>query len=307
MRLAVVACLLSAASCRTVLMGPDVVEQNKGHVTVLLLGMERCPGTEAATGFLAGYSANKPDGVVLFRVDVPPPGKTVGPAHNVASNLNYVVDNGRRTADRLEFFFYPTLYIIDGDGVVRFSGACEPDRVKAMVAEIRAEAPGAEKKMYTLPLARIGQVIPDFTVTDADNHRKSFAELGGESGALIFFSATTCPFSVKALDELEKVKRTFRDRKVGFVIVNLGQSAADVKDMYARKSPGTAVVIDADKSISLTQFGVTAVPFMYVLDKNRKVVDRRPFAYDAAKAAVGKLLGMKASGGCGPAGGSGAG
>ena len=283
---------------------PDIVTQNKGKVIVALLGMEGCPGTEAATPFLAEYSKSGQNGVVVYRVDVPVRGKSLAKAKDIDPAINYVVDNKRAIADWVEFFFYPTLYIIDNNGAVRFSGGCEPEKVKTMVAEILRESPDAEKKMYTPPLARVGAVIPDFKINDIDNKETSLGAVCKDKGAILLFSATTCPFSVNALGDFEKLKKKHKD-KINFALVALGQDAATVRDVYSTKSPGSIVLIDSDKSASLKNFSVSAVPFFYVLNKDRKVVERRPFVYDMANAAISTALGKSSGGGCGGATGAG--
>lgn len=283
---------------------PEVVAQNKGKVIVVLLGMEGCPGTEAATSFLTRYSKSKPEGVAVYRIDVPLRGKSLGPASNLDPALNYLVDGRRTAAAWFEFFFYPTLYIVNKDGVVRFAGGCEPEKVKAMVSEILCEKPDSEKKMYTPPLARVGSNIPDFKIMDLDGKETSLGSVCKDKGALLIFSSTTCPFSVNALDDFEKLKKRY-GRKTGFAIVAFGENAATVKSVYSEKSPGSTVLIDADKSLSTKYFSVSAVPFFYVLDKGRNVVERRPFVYDSARAGISMLLGGKAAGGsrgCGDAG-----
>lgn len=279
---------------------PDIVSRNKGNVIVALLGMEGCPGTEKATLFLSEFSKTKPDGVVVCRVDVPLRGRSLRKADNVSSNINYTIDNDRKSAAWFDFFFYPTLYIVDKDGVVRFTGGCEPEEVKAMVAEILSEAPCVKKKMYTLPLAKAGEVIPDFRIAGADNKEVSLGALCATNGAILFFSTTTCGFSISALDDLEKLKQDFK-KKFGCVIVSFGQDAETARDVYSNKSPGTIVVIDADKSVSRKHFGVSAVPFFYVLNKDRTVIGCGPFVYGSAKAALHRAFGTGRGTGCGAA------
>lgn len=279
----------------------DVIMQNKGNVVVALLGMEGCPGTETATTFLADFSKTKPEGVRICRVDVPLPGRKVEKAGNVSSALEYLVDNDRTLARRLEFFFYPTLYIMDRDGVVRFSGGCDPDKVRMMATELASEPAGAEKKMYTPPLVRVGEIIPDFNIGDINGKEVSLGKLCGQDGAILFFGSTYCPFSLDATADLERLKKDFADRKLSYVVVSFGQTADKVREVYARETPGSVVVIDADKSVSGRQFGVSAVPFFYLLDKNRKVLDRCPFVYDSVKSAIVKAQGKANGTGCGPA------
>ena len=278
---------------------PDVIAENKGKVMVILMGMEGCPGTEGATPFITEYCKSKPDGVAVYRIDVPPPGKVLQKAANLDSNLNYVIDNDRSLAGKLEFFFYPTTFILDRDGSVRFAGACEPEQIKKMVGEISAEKPDSEKKMYTPPLLKIGEPVKaDLKFADSAGKEIALKDVCGDSGAILFFSTTNCPFSVKALADLEKIKTDFKDKKFNYAIVSFGETAETIKNTYAEKSPGSMVLIDKDKEISDKVFGVSAVPFFYVLDKDMKVVDRRPFQYETAKAAIAKTLGVS----CGPGG-----
>lgn len=282
---------------------PDLVSQNKGQVVVALLGMQGCPGTEQATTFLADYSRTKPAGVVVYRVDVPSQGMPLKKADNLDSNIQYRVDSRRRVADWFEFFFYPTLYIVDPCGVVRFAGGCEPEKVKMMVSEILAEKPGTPGKIYTPPLVKVGDVIPDFRLPDIQNREVSLGSVCAGKGTFLFFSATTCPFSVSALKDLERLKKKFKGGEFGFVIVGFGEKAAAIKDVYASQSPGSQVLADADKSASATHFRVPAVPFFYVLDKDRRVLGRGPFTYKSAEAVLTGMGGRGAASGCAPAGG----
>jgi len=262
---------------------PDVIMQGKGKVVVALLGMPGCPGTEAATKFLTDYSKTKREGVKVCRIDVPLSGTPLEPVRDVAGSLEYVVDHDRKIADRLDFFFYPTLYLFDREGVARFSGECEPDKVKTMVAELLAESPGVPKKMYTQPLAKVGDVVDDFNILDSDGKTLSLTDLCGETGVILFFSSTTCPFSMEAADDLERVKKDYAAATMAYAIVSFGQPADKVRDVYQQKTPGIRLVVDVDCSISKKYFGITAVPSFCLLDKDRKVLGCGPFAYDSVK------------------------
>lgn len=266
--------------------GGDIVVQGKGSVLVALLGMPGCPGTEAATKFLSEYSRAKKESVKVCRIDVPLPGKTLEPAGNINAGFDYTVDSDRTIADRLEFFFYPTLYIFDRDGVVRFSGGCEPDKVKTMVAELVAEVPGTPKKMYTQPMVKTGDVVEDFSISDSEGNSVALSDLCGEAGVILFFSSTTCPFSMEAADDLDRLKKDYAADKLTYAVVSFGQPADKVRGVYSQKTPDCRLVVDADCSISKKYFGVTAVPSFCLLDKDRKVLGRGPFVYDTVKAFV---------------------
>ena len=287
--------------------GSDMILRNRGKVIVALLGMQGCPGTEHATLFLEKYSKTRPEGVFACRIDVPVPGKRVERAGNISSSVNYALDDGRVIAGRLEFFFYPTLYILDREGLVRFAGGCEADRVEAMVSEILSEKPGMEKKMYSAPLAKVGDIIPDFKIPTAEGGETSMDALCKDSGAILYFSSTACGFSMEALADIERLKKNFASNRWEYAIISFGEDAKTIGNVYSEKSAGTKVVMDVDKSLSEKYFGVSAVPFFFVLDKNRKVVDRRPFVYETARAAIAKALGVAGGNSCGTAGSTGAG
>ncbi len=283
---------ISVCSCSSRKVSGDVIDRHAGQIKVILLGMPGCPGTEQSTPLLEQYADEKPKDVFIGRVDVPIEGGSLQRADGLSANLYYDTDEKRVLAGRLEFFFYPTLYVIDKEGAVRFAGECDIDKIKKMVAEISAEPAGSPKKMYTPPLIEVGSAASDFSLPDVDGKQVSLKSVCSGNGAILFFSTTTCPFSVKALDDLERVKAEFKTNKFSYVIVSFGQGAAEVKAKYAEKSPGSVVLIDADKKLSTETFGVSAVPYFYVLDSNLKVIDRKPFIYDTARTAVAKALGI---------------
>lgn len=266
-----------------------IPENCKGKVSVLLLGMDGCPGTEAATPFITEYCRSKPEGTAVYRIDVPLPGKTSEKATKLSPELNYLLDSDRAIAKQLEFFFYPTLYILDGEGQIRYSGECEAEAVKRMVSELLAEKPGSEKKMYTRPMLKAGTKAPELSLKTADGAELPLAKLCADNGAFLYFSAASCPFSMKGLDDLEKVKKTFQGGKFAYAVIGYGEKADAVKEHYGRKSPDSTLIPDPDKSIS-DKFGVSAVPVFYVLAKDLTIVDRQPFTPEAALNAISRSL-----------------
>jgi len=263
----------------------DIITQNKGRIVVALFGMEGCSATETATRFLSELSKTKAEGIKICRVDVPPPGKAVERVKSLDPGIEYVVDNGRRMAGRLGFFFYPTLYIFDRDGIIRFSGGCEPDKVRVMISELSAEPSDAPKKMYNKPQIKAGDIVEDFNIPDADGKAVSLASLCEEAGVILLFGNTTCSFSMEAVDDLERLKKDFAAAKLAWAVLNIGQSADKIRDVYDEKAPGRRLLVDADGSLSAKYFGVTAVPFYSILDRDRKVYACGPFVYDAVRSA----------------------
>jgi len=269
---------------------------HKGHILVLLLGMPGCPGTETATVFLAGYKSEIPEGVSILRLDVPPPGGTLEPAKNNIG-IPRAFDTGRAIATKLEFFFYPTLYLLDRDGVVRFAGSCEPGKVKEMVAELVAEKPGAAKKMYTPPLLALGAPMPEWSGTNLEGKAVTLSALHGKKATVLFFGAISCPFSNKALESLPQLAKDYARKGVTVTIITRSAADAATRSLHAKAAPEITVVADPQDAIGKEVCRVPAVPFFFVLDGAGKIVARQPFTDAAARAALDAALGGKPAGG----------
>ena len=142
---------------------------------MLLLGMSGCPGTENATEVLTGYARTKPDGVGILRLDVPPPGEVLGCVEGWDAPFPRELDARRKTADRLDFFFYPTLYIFDGEGVERFQGAFlrRGDKVGlvARLDEVIVRAPAGQDVAASQRVAFVEDVGLRAAAVDGDAPR----------------------------------------------------------------------------------------------------------------------------------------
>lgn len=284
---------------------PEVISRHRGKVLVILLGMPGCPGTARATEFLTEFARTKPDGVAVMRLDVPPPGETLAPTEGGSEDFPYELDADREVADRLEFFYYPTLYILDKDGHERFQGGCEPGRLEEMVAAVLAEKPGDEKHVFTPPLPAVGSAAPDFSGVDLEGKAVGLADLRGEKATLLYFGSPDCPFSAEATVLLMALVEEFGAKGAAVAIVNVGDSVDRARALYAESAPGIPVVSDPEREISEGSYGVRTVPFFYVLDASGKIAARKPFTAAAATAELAAVLGLTVHGA--PASQSGAG
>jgi len=285
-----------------------------GRVLVLLLGMEGCNGTHAATEFLKKYVEQLPDGASIVRLDVPPPVGEFKTADAAKLPFACGIDKDRLIAEQLDFFYYPTLYIFDRDGELRFSGGCDPERVPQMVAEIAGEAPGgeapaaeaagAEKHTYTPPLPAVGTTAPAFTGTTLDGKTVALDELRGTNATVLIFAKTKCRFTMRAFPGMKQLADGFRDKGVSLAIVNRGEPVDVIRPIYAERAPGVTVVVDESREIT-NAYSVTAAPFVFLLDAEGRIVARMPYTFDDATRAVNELLGLASDAATAPQTGAG--
>lgn len=271
----------------------DMLAAHKGQTLVLLVGMEGCPGTAKGTEDMEALAAKKVSNLALVRMDVPAPSQECKEAGPWNHSYTRIVDKDRRLAEQLEFFFYPTTYVFDGDGELRFSGAYEPAKIEQMVAEIGVQKPGEPKKIYTPPMPQVGQPAPALSGITAAGEPATLESLRGKRGTLVVFAKTSCPFSVGAMPGIKALAQKYQKDGLAAVVVNIGESK-DKLVAYKDLPPTVAVLWDKDQNAK-SAYGTDMVPFFFLLDKDGSIVNRRPYTDAAAAVAINPLLGLAAS------------
>jgi len=258
------------------------LDAQAGKVVVLVMGMEGCANTMAASKALVAMAPDLPEDVATARIDAPPPGGTVDAVEGWKHAPWYGLDAEREVADRLDFFFYPTIYVLDREGGIRYAGGMEVAKLKEVVDAVRAEKPGDEKQIFTPPLVAIGDAGP--AIGEFEFER--------DGPTLVFFNSVSCPFSTKALEELVDVELFFGKHDIQYVVVEISKQGAKAKKLHEDNEVSGDLVHDAQGAIG-EAYGVSAAPFFYVLDDTGTVTARAPYTALAAKQALGALLGVK--------------
>jgi peroxiredoxin len=263
----------------------------RGDVLVLVIGSPTCPGTKALTKKFSDYDRGKPTGVTVMRIDVPPPGGEIKKPAQWTEAWPYHVDNSRVIAEELAFFYYPTMYILDKEGEVRYSGDWE-DAVPEYVNEILAEKPGAKKRMFSPTMLDVGEKAAYFSGTTLDQRKVSTADFSRAKATLLIFSSTTCPFSKKAVASAPKLLEEFGPKNGSVIIVDAGGNPSSIRSYYDEKTPGVPVLSDEEQTISKDKYGVQTYPFFYVFDGKGAVAHRMPYTEEAARTAMQATLGL---------------
>ncbi len=263
-----------------------------GQVLLLLMGREGCPGTAKATKVLDAYASRKADAVAILRLYVPLPGENLQVAEKWVYPYPREVDADRKIADALDFFFYPTFYVFDPDGEMRYSGGCDASKVDQMVKEILAEKPGQAKTSYNLPMPKAGEPAPAFEGTNLNGQAVvTLANLKGKNATLLVFAQTGCPFTIDALPGIQGIADCFRKHDVAVVVINTGEDEKKIRPIYAKYLPNIPVIWDKGGEISKI-YGVDMTPFFFLLEQTGKTVKRRSFTSQAATGALNALLGL---------------
>lgn len=128
-----------------------------------------------------------------------------------------------------------------------------------------------------LPAAEvpIGTAVADLRFKDIRYVARSLADFGDKKAVVLVFVETGCPLAQKYMPVLDKLERTYRDKGVQFVAVNVGPN--DTVVAMAAQAVEYKVdfpfVKDADGKVA-DAVGVTRTPEVAVLDGKRVLVYR---------------------------------
>ena len=109
---------------------------------------------------------------------------------------------------------------------------------------IAAASPAAAPKDAALGL---GQLAPEFALATLDGQTVRLSQLRGRF-VVVHFAATWCPFCNAEAPHLELLHKTYRDRGVQVLIVDIGESKRIVQRSAQKLGFTFPVLLDADGS-----------------------------------------------------------
>jgi peroxiredoxin len=116
----------------------------------------------------------------------------------------------------------------------------------------------------------IGDIAPDFTVSDSQGKEIKLSALRGNLVFLNFW-ATWCPPCVHEMPEMELMNRAFKDRKFQMVAVSVDEDWGKVSDFYKEHNLSLPAYLDAGQNVS-ARYNVFKFPETFVIDRNGYVL-----------------------------------
>lgn len=116
---------------------------------------------------------------------------------------------------------------------------------------------------------------------------------------LLDFWATWCKPCVKSMPELDALYRDYQARGLSVIGVSVDQGddrAKKVSKFLSKKPVGYPIVIDGEEAASWEAFNVAALPTLYLIDREGRVVERWTGLVDmkAVRTAVDRAIGEAA-------------
>ncbi len=119
---------------------------------------------------------------------------------------------------------------------------------------------------------QIGALVPDFTLTNVDEHQVSLSDYKNASAVVVVFMAHSCPYTRAYEDRIIAIQKEYEDQNVRVVAINPNKSGVianedSFNNMQKRaqyKNYAFPFLWDENQKI-YQQFGVKKTPSVYLL------------------------------------------
>lgn len=120
-------------------------------------------------------------------------------------------------------------------------------------------------------LTKVGQAVPDFTVTAVDGKTYQMSKLKGKTVLLIFFS-NTCPGCLKELKEVEAtIWPEFKSRNIVFLAMGRKNTTEEVNKFKEKHGFTMPMAPDPEKKI-YNLFFTKYIPRNVLINKEGKII-----------------------------------
>ena len=120
-----------------------------------------------------------------------------------------------------------------------------------------------------------GDTVPDWSLTTGEGERLNYYEDSEGKVSVIIFWATSCIYCHSLMPQLDIVYRKYRSKGVNFYAIDVPEEGKiDPVEYFEAKQLSYTLLLDGDEVAE--QFGVKRKPAVFVVDKERKIIYKRP-------------------------------
>ncbi|WP_077618649.1 thiol-disulfide oxidoreductase ResA [Bacillus sinesaloumensis] len=117
----------------------------------------------------------------------------------------------------------------------------------------------------------VGDMAPDFVVTDLDGKEHHLSEYRGEKGVFLNFWGTWCEPCQREFPYIDTYYQEYKDQGVEVIAINVGEPKFSVNNFIKKYELSFPVVIDKGNQL-LNAYGIDPLPTTLLIDEDGKVV-----------------------------------
>jgi len=158
----------------------------------------------------------------------------------------------------------------------------------------RAKSLETEKRGETETPSLVSKAAPDFSLPALDGTTVSLADFRGKKKVVVSFWASwcgPCKMEMPSLKHFYEVQRKKSDR-FEFLAISIDDTRRPAEDYAAKMKLPFPVLLDPD-SKTADAYGVTAIPTLFVIDENGKVIYGHVGVEQAMEFVLADRLGLK--------------
>lgn len=130
----------------------------------------------------------------------------------------------------------------------------------------------AQAQLLMMKNPNIGKPVPEFKLKTLSGTETALSVYREGKRAIVFFWATWCPHCRAALKELNRDREAIMQKGIKLVMVDVGESAREVKAYTDKNKIGLEVFLDENEEVS-GEYGIIGVPTFFFVGEDGVVKD----------------------------------
>ncbi len=124
------------------------------------------------------------------------------------------------------------------------------------------------------PVAKIGDVAPDFTLTTLTGQEVTLGQYNGKNIFLLFWTQGCVFCQTRGMIMVNDIYRQGQESGLVVLSVNVAESKGEVAEFVRQKGLIYPVLMDKDASVSRKKFGVYVVPTLFIIGKDGMIKEK---------------------------------
>jgi thiol-disulfide isomerase/thioredoxin len=150
-----------------------------------------------------------------------------------------------------------------------------------------AKATELEKLIAALEGSQVGNLVPDFKLTDLDGKTVSLRDLRG-SPVMLNFWATWCGPCRSEMPYLQQIYEKWRDKGLILLTINLRETTSTVRQFMQEIKSSLPVLFDTNGDVG-NKYSITAIPTTFFVTELGVIKERRVGSYPSVEAIESSL------------------